>query len=184
MRVLVIDNYDSFVYNLVQYIGEFAEVDVVRNDKEINVNGYHRIVISPGPGHPKNIPKIVTLIERYSKRIPILGVCLGHQAISLAFGGNVKRADRVVHGKTSLIYHDEKGIYEGISNPFKATRYHSLIVSDIPSSLHVSAISEKGEIMGIRHKKYHVEGVQFHPESILTLEGKKMVKNFLGWLND
>jgi len=179
MKILVIDNYDSFVYNLVQYIGEFADVDVVRNDEDINVNGYSKIVVSPGPGHPKNIPKVVTLIQNYGKKIPILGVCLGHQAISLAFGGNVKRAERVVHGKTSLIHHDEKGIYKGVPNPFEATRYHSLIVSDLSSSLYVTAYSEKGEIMGIRHKKYPVEGVQFHPESILTLEGKKIIKNFL-----
>ncbi len=179
MRVLVIDNYDSFVYNLVQYIGEFADVDVFRNDEVFNVEDYDRIVISPGPGHPENIPDIIEIIRKYGKSIPLLGVCLGHQAISIAFGGRIKRAENILHGKTSLIYHDGKTIFRGVSNPFSATRYHSLIVSHLPETLHITARSENGEIMGIRHKKYKIEGVQFHPESFLTLEGKKIIKNFL-----
>lgn len=179
MRVLVIDNYDSFVYNLVQYIGEYAEVDVVRNDARIEADGYSHIVVSPGPGHPKEIPEVVGMIRECGRKMPILGVCLGHQAISLAFGGTVERAQRLLHGKTSLIHHDARGIYRGVPNPFIATRYHSLIVSRLPDCLEVTARSENGEIMGIRHTGHPVEGVQFHPESILTREGKKLIENFL-----
>ena len=179
MKVLVIDNYDSFVYNLVQYIGEIAKVDVIRNDEKIEMNRYARLVVSPGPGHPESIPVVVNLILKYREKIPILGVCLGHQAIAQAFGGSITRAEIVLHGKPSLIHHDGMKIYRGIPNPFTATRYHSLIVSRLSEELYVTARSEKGEIMGIRHKKYPIEGVQFHPESILTPEGKKIIENFL-----
>ncbi|MEA1993741.1 MAG: aminodeoxychorismate/anthranilate synthase component II [Euryarchaeota archaeon] len=179
MKVLIIDNYDSFVYNLAQYIGEYADVDVLRNDQVFDPSSYSSIVVSPGPGHPQSIPQVMEIIRRYGKKIPILGVCLGHQAIALAFGGSIKRAKRIVHGKTSLIFHDEKGVYKGVSNPLRATRYHSLIVSEVPDGFSLTARSEKGKTMGIRHEKYPVEGVQFHPESILTSEGKQMIKNFL-----
>ncbi len=179
MTVLVIDNYDSFVYNLVQYIGEYTTVSVVRNDEQFRIDKYAKIVVSPGPGHPQSIPEIMARIQHHGEHVPLLGVCLGHQAIALAFGGKVERAKRIVHGKTSLISHDGKGVYKGIANPFEATRYHSLIVSEIPKDLYVTARSEKGEIMGVRHKIYPVEGLQFHPESILTKEGKKIIKNFL-----
>jgi anthranilate synthase/aminodeoxychorismate synthase-like glutamine amidotransferase len=179
MNVLVIDNYDSFVYNLVQYIGEYTQVEVVRNDLSWHVAEYARIVISPGPGHPREIPHVLNLIQNYGRKIPVLGVCLGHQAICSAFGGTIGRAERILHGKTSLIYHDGRGIYRDLPNPFTAARYHSLIATELPRRLSVTARSENGEIMGVRHKKYPIEGVQFHPESILTTEGKKIIENFL-----
>jgi anthranilate synthase component II len=190
MKVLVIDNYDSFVYNLVQYIGEFgAEVVVCRNDqvtlKQIQNLKPDRIVISPGPGNPedeKYFGVCNAVLLQVSKKVPTLGVCLGHQGIVSAFGGKVVPAKRLMHGKTSIIKHDGKGIFRDVQNPFTATRYHSLAgeQSTIPSCLEVTAVStEDGEIMGIRHVEYPIEGVQFHPESILCEDGKLIIKNFL-----
>jgi len=184
--IIVIDNYDSFVYNLVQYLGEMGEkLKVFRNDKisvlEIAKSGPEKIIISPGPGRPEDAGISCSLINEFAGKIPILGVCLGHQCIGHAFGGEVVRAERVMHGKTSLIYHNEKGIFKGIANPFEATRYHSLIVKsdNLPECLEVTAQTDRREIMGIKHRNYPVWGVQFHPESILTREGKKLLRNFL-----
>jgi anthranilate synthase/aminodeoxychorismate synthase-like glutamine amidotransferase len=184
--LLVIDNYDSFTYNLVQYLGELGEtIEVHRNDaltlEEIAAKRPARIVISPGPCTPNEAGISVELIKRFAGKIPILGVCLGHQSIGAAFGGDVVRADRLMHGKTSMIHHDGKTIYEGLANPFEATRYHSLIVrrETLPACLEVSAETKEGEIMGLRHREFPVEGVQFHPESILTRVGKELLGNFL-----
>lgn len=184
--LLIIDNYDSFTYNLVQYLGELGqEMRVFRNDKigiaEIEEIAPERIVISPGPCTPKEAGVSVELIRNFAGKVPILGVCLGHQAIAEAFGGDVVRNYRLMHGKTSMIYHDGKTIFTGLPNPFEATRYHSLIVKreTLPAFLEVSAETKEGEIMGIRHKDYKVEGVQFHPESILTAVGKDLLKNFI-----
>jgi para-aminobenzoate synthetase component II len=184
--ILVIDNYDSFVYNLVQYLAELgAETVVRRNDRitldEVDTLGIDRIVISPGPGVPEGAGVSKEMILRYASSMPILGVCLGHQCIGEAFGGKVVRAERLMHGKTSLIRHDGKSIFESIANPFEATRYHSLIVErdSLPESLVVNAWTDEGEIMGFLHKEFPVWGVQFHPESILTREGKKLLANFL-----
>jgi anthranilate synthase/aminodeoxychorismate synthase-like glutamine amidotransferase len=184
--ILVIDNYDSFTYNLVQYIGETgAELTVVRND-EISIEDIghlapSKIVLSPGPGSPDESGICPNVIKTYYKTIPILGVCLGHQAIGQVFGGTISRAPKLLHGKTSKIFHDGKTIFTGLENPFTATRYHSLIVDriNVPDCLMISAEAEDGIIMGLRHKDYPVEGVQFHPESILTTEGKKLLLNFL-----
>jgi anthranilate synthase/aminodeoxychorismate synthase-like glutamine amidotransferase len=182
----MIDNYDSFTYNLVQYLGEIGEeIKVFRNDrvtiKEIEALNPERIVISPGPCTPKEAGVSVDVIKYFAGKIPILGVCLGHQAIGAAFGGDIIRAPRLMHGKTSMIYHDGKTIYEGLPNPFEATRYHSLIVKKetLPSCLEITAWTDQDEIMGVRHKEFIVEGVQFHPESILTKVGKALLKNFL-----
>lgn len=184
--ILVIDNYDSFVYNLVQYLAELgAETVVRRNDRisleEIEEMDVERILISPGPGVPANAGISKETILRFSPRKPVLGVCLGHQCIGEVFGGRVVRAERLMHGKTSLIHHDGKTIFQGLDNPFEATRYHSLIVEreSIPDCLAVNAWTDEGEIMGLIHGEYPVWGVQFHPESILTLEGKKLLSNFL-----
>jgi anthranilate synthase/aminodeoxychorismate synthase-like glutamine amidotransferase len=184
--ILVIDNYDSFTYNLVQYLGELGEKLVVkRNDKitlsEIEEAMPERIVISPGPGIPKDAGISCDLIKSFANRIPILGVCLGHQCIAEVFGGKVVRAPLLMHGKTSLIYHDGKQIFQDVENPFEATRYHSLIVSKkgLPRILKVIANTKEDEIMGLKHVHYPIWGVQFHPESILTKEGKKMLANFL-----
>jgi anthranilate synthase/aminodeoxychorismate synthase-like glutamine amidotransferase len=184
--ILVIDNYDSFTYNLVQYLGELGEeLKVFRNDqitlKDIEKLSPTHIVISPGPGGPSQAGISNQVIKNFSGKIPILGVCLGHQCIGYVFGGEVVKAERIMHGKTSLIYHDGKTIFKNVSNPFEATRYHSLIVKKetLPDCLQISAWTKEGEIMGLRHKKFKVEGVQFHPESILTKEGKKILKNFL-----
>jgi anthranilate synthase/aminodeoxychorismate synthase-like glutamine amidotransferase len=184
--ILMIDNYDSFTYNLVQYLGELGnEIRVFRNDQitieEVEAMRPERIVISPGPCTPKEAGISVDLIKRFSGKIPILGVCLGHQAIGEAFGGDIVRAGRLMHGKTSMIYHDGKTIFRQLPNPFEATRYHSLIVKreTLPSCLEISAETKEGEIMGLRHKEFQVEGVQFHPESILTKSGKDLLKNFL-----
>ena len=184
--LLIIDNYDSFTYNLVQYLGELGqEMEVFRNDKigieEIEYMSPERIVISPGPCTPKEAGISVELIEHFAGKIPILGVCLGHQSIAEAFGGDVVRNYRLMHGKTSMIRHDGKTIFAGLPNPFEATRYHSLIVKreTIPDCLGISAETDEGEIMGIRHKEYKVEGVQFHPESILTTVGKDLLRNFI-----
>ncbi len=184
--ILVIDNYDSFVYNIVQYLGEWEKnIRVFRNDKitveEIAALKPEHIVISPGPGNPDQAGISLETIKTFAGKIPILGVCLGLQSIGQAFGGKVVRAKNLMHGKISPIYHDGKTIFEGLSNPFDATRYHSLIVEaeSLPNVLEVSARTKDGEIMGLRHKKFLVEGVQFHPESILTIEGKKLLHNYL-----
>jgi len=187
--LLVIDNYDSFTYNLVQYLGEMGqEVRVVRNDEiaaaEIAALAPSHIVISPGPCTPNEAGISLEVIKSYAGKIPILGVCLGHQAIGQAFGGKVVRAARVMHGKTSPISHDGKGLFTGLPNPFEATRYHSLIVDrdSIPDVLEVTAESADGIVMGLRHRHAPVEGVQFHPESILTNLGPDLLTNFLGSL--
>jgi len=184
--ILVIDNYDSFTYNLVQYLGELgAELQTYRNDKititEIKKLNPEKIVISPGPGYPKDAGISIPVIKEFAGKVPILGVCLGHQAIGEAFGGKIVQAKRFMHGKTSPIHHDGKTIYKGLPNPFTATRYHSLLVekASLPECLEISAWTDKDEIMGIRHKEFNVEGIQFHPESILTTEGKKLLGNFL-----
>ena len=190
--LLLIDNYDSFTYNLAQYLGELGEeVRVVRNDAiavdEVGRLGPARIVISPGPCTPNEAGISLDVIKAWAGRIPILGVCLGHQAIGQAFGGNVVRAPVVMHGKVSKIFHDEKGLFAGLPNPFEATRYHSLVVEreSLPDVLEVTARTWDEEIMGVRHRVFAggaapVEGVQFHPESIMTPEGKRLLGNFLG----
>jgi 4-amino-4-deoxychorismate synthase (2-amino-4-deoxychorismate-forming) component II len=185
--ILMIDNYDSFTYNLVQYLGELgAEVRVERNDAitldDIERQRPEAVVISPGPRTPSEAGISVPLLKRFTGQLPVLGVCLGHQSIGAAFGGEIVRAERIMHGKTSPIEHDEKTIFSGISNPFDATRYHSLVVrrDTLPACLEISAWTREGEIMGLRHREYPVEGVQFHPESILTTEGKRLLSNFLG----
>jgi anthranilate synthase/aminodeoxychorismate synthase-like glutamine amidotransferase len=188
--VFVLDNYDSFTYNLVQYLGELgAKVEVRRNDEvtvnEIEAMHPERIVVSPGPCTPQEAGISIELIRHFAGKVPLLGVCLGHQAIGAAFGGQVVRAKNLMHGKTSQVEHDGKTIFRGLSSPMTATRYHSLIVSekDLPSDLTVSAWTHDSDgtrvIMGLRHRKFSVEGVQFHPESVLTDEGKKLVANFL-----
>ena len=184
--ILVIDNYDSFTYNLVQYLGELGEsIKVFRNNKitisQVKSYGPEKIVISPGPGIPRNAGISLEIARQFSGKIPILGVCLGHQAIGEAFGGKVVRAPRLMHGKTSPVHHDGKTIFQGIPSPFDATRYHSLIIEreTLPDCLKISAWTREGEIMGVRHKEFKVEGIQFHPESILTGEGMNLLKNFL-----
>ena len=184
--ILVVDNYDSFTYNLVQYFGELgAQLEVRRNDQisveEIEHMSPDRIVISPGPKTPSEAGICLDVIRNFSGHVPILGVCLGHQAIGQAFGGKVIRAPEIMHGKTSLISHDGKTVFAGLPNPFPATRYHSLIVErgSLPDCLAVSATSPDGLIMGLRHKKLKVEGVQFHPESVLTDAGMQLLANFL-----
>ncbi len=184
--LLMIDNYDSFTYNLVQYLGELGEdVRVYRNDKitvdEIAALKPQRMVISPGPCTPNEAGVSVAAIQRFAGQFPILGVCLGHQSLAAAFGGEVIRAGRLMHGKTSMIHHDGKTIFHGLANPFEATRYHSLLVNraNLPDCLEVSAETAEGEIMGLRHKTLGVEGVQFHPESILTAVGMDLLRNFL-----
>jgi len=184
--ILLLDNYDSFTYNLAQYLGQMGqELAIRRNDQitldEIAELAPERIVISPGPCTPKEAGVSVPLIQRFAGEIPILGVCLGHQAIGAAFGGRVIRAPKVMHGKTSEIHHDKKTIFRGLDDPFTATRYHSLIVErkSLPDALEISAETEDGTIMGLRHRKMKVEGVQFHPESVLTGAGFKLLENFL-----
>lgn len=190
--ILVIDNYDSFVYNLVQYFGELTkgsgeEIKIYRNDRititSIKRLAPSRIIISPGPCTPKEAGVSVETIKEFAGKIPILGVCLGHQSIAYAFGGNIIRAGRLMHGKTSMIYHDGKTIFRGLTNPFEATRYHSLLAEkkSLPSCLEISAWTAGREIMGVRLKgsRIPVEGVQFHPESILTSKGKRLLSNFL-----
>lgn len=184
--ILVIDNYDSFTYNLVQYLGELgAKLLVYRNDK-IDLEGIKRLkpermIISPGPGYPSEAGISEPAIRAFAAKIPILGVCLGHQAIAEVFGGVIVRAARLMHGKTSMIYHNGKEIFKGVKNPFEATRYHSLIVErdSLPDCLIITAETDLKEIMGLKHKDYELHGVQFHPESILTGEGKKILANFL-----
>ena len=184
--ILVIDNYDSFTYNLVQYLGELgAKLEVVRNDA-MDVAALarlrpERIVISPGPGNPDQAGVSLEVIRRLGPTTAILGVCLGHQAIGQAFGATVARARTQMHGKTSEIRHDGRGVFSGLPSPFVATRYHSLVVlaDTVPEELEVAARAEDGEIMGLRHRRHPIEGVQFHPESILTVEGKRLLGNFL-----
>jgi anthranilate synthase/aminodeoxychorismate synthase-like glutamine amidotransferase len=185
--ILVVDNYDSFTYNLVQYLGELgAELKVARNDA-IELDEVERlapcaIVVSPGPGRPEDAGITLRLIQRFAPTVPLLGVCLGHQALGQAFGGRVVRAPAVMHGKTSAIHHDGRGLFRGLPKPFTATRYHSLVVerASLPAALEVSATTDDGLIMGLRHRRYPAEGVQFHPESISTTEGKRLLANFLG----
>jgi anthranilate synthase/aminodeoxychorismate synthase-like glutamine amidotransferase len=184
--LLVIDNYDSFTYNLVQYLGELGqEVRVVRNDEipaaAIAGLGPSHIVISPGPCTPNEAGISLDVIKSYAGKIPILGVCLGHQSIGQAFGGKIVRAARVMHGKTSQIHHDGKGVFSGLPNPFEATRYHSLLIerASVPDALEVTARTSEDEIMAVRHRTLPVEGVQFHPESFLTTAGKDLLRNFI-----
>ena len=186
MKVLLIDNYDSFTYNLAQYLGELgAEVSVERNDAigvdTIGARSPDAIVISPGPCTPNEAGISMDVVREYAGKIPILGVCLGHQCIGQVFGGRIVRAPRIMHGKTSKIFHDEKGLFAGVENPFVATRYHSLVIApdSLPDVLEVTAKTWEEEIMGVRHKQFLVEGVQFHPESIMTTAGKSLLANFL-----
>jgi len=182
----MIDNYDSFTYNLVQYLGILgADVEVRRNDQtsieEIETMGPERLVVSPGPGVPQSAGIIIPIIQHFYKQIPILGVCLGHQAVGVAFGCRVVSAARLMHGKVSQIHHNGRGVFRGLPDPFIATRYHSLAIDkeSLPSCLEISARAEDGEIMGLRHQDYPVHGIQFHPESILTQEGMLVLENFL-----
>lgn len=184
--ILIIDNYDSFTYNIVQNIGSFSKNILVRRNNEITLNDIKQlklshIIISPGPGNPHDAGISNDVIRSFAGKIPLLGICLGHQCIAHAFGGRVIHAPMPIHGKTAEIYHDRKTIYTGLKNPFIATRYHSLIVQreTLPGSLEVSAQTADGLIMGLRHKKYALEGVQFHPESILTTAGTQLLRNFL-----
>ncbi|OGX30685.1 MAG: anthranilate/aminodeoxychorismate synthase component II [Omnitrophica WOR_2 bacterium RIFCSPLOWO2_12_FULL_46_30] len=184
--ILMIDNYDSFTYNLVQYLGELgADLKVFRNDKitigKIKQLRPEKIVISPGPGRPDDAGISKELIREFAGKIPILGVCLGHQCIGAVYGGKIIQAKRLMHGKTSAIYHNGRGLFENIPNPFEATRYHSLLVErkSLPACLEITAWTKQKEIMGLQHKRYPLFGVQFHPESILTKAGKDILKNFL-----
>lgn len=184
--ILVIDNYDSFTYNLVQYLGELGEEVVVKRNDEVDIAEIEalqpdHILISPGPCTPNEAGISMEVIDYFKGRIPILGVCLGHQSIGQVFGGNVIRAEKLMHGKTSQILHDGKGLFAGLPSPFQATRYHSLIVEreTLPDCLEITAETEEGEIMGLRHKAYTIEGLQFHPESIITDHGHQMLRNFL-----
>ena len=189
-KLLMIDNYDSFTYNLVQYLGELgADVDVRRNDaitlEEVAALRPDGVVVSPGPCTPHEAGISVPLIERFAGTIPILGVCLGHQAIGATFGAAIVRAGRIMHGKTSPIHHDGRGLFRGVPDPFEATRYHSLVIdpATLPATLEPTAWTAEREIMGVRHRTLLVEGVQFHPESILTVEGKRLLANFLARLD-
>jgi para-aminobenzoate synthetase component II len=188
--VFVLDNYDSFTYNLVQYMGELGAEMVIRRNDELSVDEVEslapeRLVLSPGPCTPQDAGILIPLIQRFAGKRPILGVCLGHQAIGAAFGGDVVRAPQLMHGKTSSVEHDGKTVFSGIASPMTCTRYHSLIVAEdtLPSDLEISARTRNADgtttIMGLRHKKFPIEGVQFHPESVLTSDGKKLVQNFL-----
>ncbi|MCA8918786.1 MAG: aminodeoxychorismate/anthranilate synthase component II [Planctomycetes bacterium] len=182
--ILLIDNYDSFTFNLYQALGELgATINVRYNDQvtEADLDGATAIVISPGPGKPEQAGQTLEVIKSQAGRLPILGVCLGHQSIAQAFGGKVIRAPRLMHGKTSRIYHDGRGLYGGLPNPFEVGRYHSLIVEEasLPTEFEIASYTNEGEIMGIRHKELPIEGVQFHPESILTPQGPRLLQNFL-----
>ena len=185
--VLVIDNYDSFTYNLVQYLGELGATVVVRRNDEATLDelrglGHERVVISPGPGRPEQAGVSLAVIKEFGARMPLLGVCLGHQAIGLAFGGDVIRAPMPIHGKTSMVEHDGKGVFAGMSASFQAGRYHSLIVGEdsLPAELEVAARTrDEGLVMGLRHRTLPIHGVQFHPESVLTEEGRRLLRNFL-----
>ncbi|MGB9698897.1 MAG: anthranilate synthase component II [Thermodesulfobacteriota bacterium] len=184
--ILLIDNYDSFTYNLVQYFGELGASCLVYRNDQIDTSSLLKIncqylVISPGPGRPKDAGISPVAIKIFAGKVPILGVCLGHQCLGEIYGGKIIGAQKLMHGKSSLVYHDGKTIYQGVSNPFSAIRYHSLVIErkTLPSCLEISAQTAEGEIMGVRHKEFFMEGVQFHPESIMTQEGKKILKNFL-----
>jgi len=187
MKLLVIDNYDSFTYNLVQLFGEMDGVElVVRRNNEISIDDVrklkpNRIIISPGPGRPENAGVSLELIRELGQTIPVLGVCLGHQCIAQVFGAEIVRAQKLMHGKTSQIRHHHRGVFENLSDPLEATRYHSLIVKreSVPDSLEITAETDAGEIMGLQHRQFPIHGVQFHPESILTAEGRKLLANFL-----
>ena len=184
--VLVIDNYDSFTYNLVQYLGELGAAIIVRRNDDASIDqlrslGHDRVVISPGPGRPEQAGVSLEVIREFGPRMPLLGVCLGHQAIGLAFGGEVVRAPLPVHGKTSAVEHDAKGVFAGISASFQAGRYHSLVVEEktLPAEIEVGARTKEGLVMGLRHRSLPIHGVQFHPESVLTAEGRRILRNFL-----
>jgi len=184
--VLLLDNYDSFTFNLAQYLGELGAPPIVKRNDEISLdeiaalNPGH-IVISPGPGRPEDAGISVALIQRFGPKTPVLGVCLGHQSIGIAFGGQVVRAAQLMHGKVSSIQHDGRGVFRGVSQPFTAGRYHSLVVSEpVPDVLEIAAQTDDGTIMGVRHRSFPVHGVQFHPESVLTGEGRQILRNFLG----
>jgi anthranilate synthase/aminodeoxychorismate synthase-like glutamine amidotransferase len=186
-RVLVIDNYDSFTYNLVQYLGELGADPVVHRNDALSVDELvalepDAVLISPGPGEPDDAGVSNDVIRAFGGRRPLLGVCLGHQCIGQVFGGHIVRADEVMHGKTSLIHHDGRGVFAGLPNPFEATRYHSLVVerASLPAELEISAETKDGTIMGLRHRELAVEGVQFHPESVLTAVGHDLLRSFLG----
>jgi anthranilate synthase/aminodeoxychorismate synthase-like glutamine amidotransferase len=184
MSVLLIDNYDSFTFNLYQVLGELGATVNVRYNDQVRAEDVERataIVISPGPGNPDSAGQTLEIIRGQHGRLPMLGVCLGHQAIGQAFGGKVIRAPRLMHGKTSRIYHDGRGLYEGLPNPFEAGRYHSLVVDEasLPAELEITSYTNEGEIMGVRHRELPIEGVQFHPESILTPQGPRLLQNFL-----
>jgi anthranilate synthase/aminodeoxychorismate synthase-like glutamine amidotransferase len=183
--ILLIDNYDSFTWNLAQYLGELGAPPVVRRNNEITVEAIEslkpaKIVISPGPGRPEEAGVSVETIRRIGVRTPLLGVCLGHQGIGVAFGGSVVRAEELMHGKVSAIHHDGRGVFKGLSQPFQAGRYHSLVVADpVPDELEVAARTEAGTIMAVRHRAFPIHGVQFHPESVLTTAGRQLLRNFL-----
>ncbi len=183
--ILLIDNYDSFTWNLAQYFGELGAPPMVRRNDEISLSDIEqlqpeRIVISPGPGRPEDAGISVEVIKRFGPTRPLLGVCLGHQGIGIAFGGTVVRATELMHGKTSTVQHDGRGVFRGVSQPFTAGRYHSLVVAEpLPPSLESSATTEDGTIMGVRHREFPIHGVQFHPESVLTSEGRRLLRNFL-----
>jgi anthranilate synthase/aminodeoxychorismate synthase-like glutamine amidotransferase len=183
--ILLIDNYDSFTFNLAQYLGELGAPPVVRRNDEVSIEEIERmqpqrIVISPGPGRPEDAGVTVETIRKLGPRIPLLGVCLGHQGIGLAFGGNVVRAGELMHGKVSAVHHDGRGVFKGVSQPFTAGRYHSLVVAEpVPDQLEIAARTEDGTIMGLRHRTAPIHGVQFHPESVLTPEGRTLLRNFL-----
>ena len=183
--ILLIDNYDSFTWNLAQYLGELGAPPMVRRNDEISLEDIdlmrpERIVISPGPGRPEGAGISVEVIRRFGPRTPVLGVCLGHQGIGVAFGGEVVRAPHLMHGKTSTIAHDGRGVFRGLSQPFVAGRYHSLVVADpLPDALEAAARTEDGTIMGVRHREFPIHGVQFHPESVLTTAGRQVLQNFL-----
>ncbi|MDP3682643.1 MAG: aminodeoxychorismate/anthranilate synthase component II, partial [Ignavibacteria bacterium] len=186
MKILVIDNYDSFTYNLVQLVGRFEKnILVKRNDEiteqEIAEMNPDKIIVSPGPGRPEDSNISLSAIQKFGQKIPVLGVCLGHQAFGISFGAKVIKAKQLMHGKTSLIQHDNKTIFKNVPHNFEATRYHSLIIEkeSLPSSLEITAQTADGIIMGVRHKTFPIEGIQFHPESILTVEGKTIIKNWL-----
>jgi len=189
LRVLVIDNYDSFVFNLVQYLGQLgAECDVRRND-EVSVevaDGYAGVLLSPGPGTPEHAGVCVDMVRHCAGRVPVFGVCLGHQAIAVAYGGHVGRAPELLHGKTSLVHHDGAGVLAGLPSPFTATRYHSLTLepTTVPTELEVTGWTEGGVVMALRHRAHSVEGVQFHPESVLTEGGHRMLANWLAQCGD
>lgn len=185
-RILVLDNYDSFVFNLVQYLGELGAEPVVHRCDELTIAeieslGIDGVLISPGPGRPEDAGLSNEVIATFAGRVPVLGVCLGHQCIGQVYGGDVVRAPEIMHGKTSRISHNDTGVFEGLPNPFDATRYHSLVVerSSVPDALEVTAWTDDGLVMGLRHRQFDVEGVQFHPESILTENGHRLVANFL-----